>query len=619
MLFLVSCSGGPLAGKAVATVDSCSFIEQNEQLFTESEALTVNNIQEDVVVRQGSSLTLGVEENTLIAPTAYLLKNCQEPVQAVPLRPTAESKLSSGWIVNQRNPEAVGAMGTVTVDQTFEAGKKHVLFVYSCRWIEEEEEKGWDCHGDDENPSKWMMISFTVGSCTDGVKNDDEADVDCGGSCGSTCTLEQNCRLVTDCQRGLSCSNGQCVSACGDRVQNNGETDVDCGGPCGSTCVLGQRCNSVATTPDCQAGLSCGVSNTCTLPCTDGRLTIGETDVDCGGSCGASCIEGKACQQNTDCQQGWQCNAQKKCAPPPRPPRFWAVGQTVNEQRIYHSDDGGKNWKIQYTAPGRKSLQDITFPDKRVGYAVGPQGKILKTTDAGKKWQSQVSGTTADLYGIDCVDHTRCWVVGGLGTILYTEDGGASWAQQISGTERQFEEVFFSDEFNGWIVGKSGAASNDVLHTTDGGYTWVKQPTGTNSHFDDIQCLDQNCWIVGSGVKVNMMQTVDGGASWTPIVLPNKEGLKAIQFVTFATGYVAGDKVALKTTDGGLTWQPLNIDPRWRFNDLFFVDENTGCGAGYTGGRSARIYCTSDGGRTWNLFGEQEKQLYFFYGITGRS
>lgn len=601
MLFMVSCSGGPLAGKAVATApeSDCPLIRDNAHLFTSSEAITMNNRQEDIVLRQGSPITVAVGGNHIIAQKGYLVKNCQNP-QEISLSPTADSAAQGGWITTKKIESGV-ATTTISIDQSFEAGKRHYFFVFGCQWIEagedaEENPAGWDCHGDDDNPSKWMMTSFTVESCTDGVKNGDETDVDCGGTCGSNCIQGKRCQLATDCQQPLSC----------------------------------------------------GVNNQCTSFCSDGKLNPSETDIDCGGSCGATCLTGKSCQQNTDCQQGLQCNVQKQCAispplpqaPPPvaqpappaaapvaapvvkvaqkRLPRFWAVGSSSDEQKIYYSEDGGKKWKVQYAAKERGSLQDITFPDKKVGYAVGPQGKILKTPDAGTTWVAQNSGTTVGLFGIDCVDHTRCWVVGEKGTILFTADGGTNWIAQNSGIERTFEEVFFIDESQGWVVGVQGYAENKILHTIDGGITWEMQKTEISSHFYDIQCIDQNCWVVGSGVKANMIQTIDGGATWTLVTVPSKEKLNAVQFVTFTTGYTAGFQVAFKTMDGGYTWQPLPSDKRWNFNDLFFIDENIGCGAGNTGGRSGRIFCTSDGGKTWTQFGEGTG-MYFFYGITGRS
>lgn len=73
------------------------------------------------------------------------------------------------------------------------------------------------------------------------------------------------------------CAEGNCVTpavSCFDRARNGNETDVDCGGACGA-------CESQAT-------------------CFDGVKNGLETDVDCGTQCGA-CATGRACWSNSDC------------------------------------------------------------------------------------------------------------------------------------------------------------------------------------------------------------------------------------------------------------------------------------------------------------------------------
>lgn len=47
-------------------------------------------------------------------------------------------------------------------------------------------------------------------SCSDGLKNQDETDVDCGGSCG-TCAAGKACAAGTDCAGGY-CVSGKCTS-----------------------------------------------------------------------------------------------------------------------------------------------------------------------------------------------------------------------------------------------------------------------------------------------------------------------------------------------------------------------------------------------------------------------
>lgn len=69
--------------------------------------------------------------------------------------------------------------------------------------------------------------------CDDGIKNQDETDIDCGGSC-KPCTDGMNCLSNSDC-KGNYCHENSCrTPSCSDGIKNQGEEDVDCGGSCNS-------------------------------------------------------------------------------------------------------------------------------------------------------------------------------------------------------------------------------------------------------------------------------------------------------------------------------------------------------------------------------------------------
>jgi hypothetical protein len=80
---------------------------------------------------------------------------------------------------------------------------------------------------------------------------------------------------------------------CSDRRLNMGETDVDCGGPCGG-CRIGSDCRK---NPDCVSGYC--RRRVCSLAsCSDGVKNQLESGVDCGGPC-KPC--NPKCRQNSDC------------------------------------------------------------------------------------------------------------------------------------------------------------------------------------------------------------------------------------------------------------------------------------------------------------------------------
>ncbi|MFT3773497.1 MAG: SUMF1/EgtB/PvdO family nonheme iron enzyme [Minicystis sp.] len=144
-------------------------------------------------------------------------------------------------------------------------------------------------------------------SCSDGKKNGGETDVDCGGACPSKCAAGGACSTAGDCASG-ACTDGECQASpgpsCSDGEKNGNETDKDCGGGACPACPVGGGCD-VGT--DCES-LACGSGHVCLAPRCDDMVKNGdETDTDCGGSC-APCAYGKHCAQNEDCTNA-VCNA----------------------------------------------------------------------------------------------------------------------------------------------------------------------------------------------------------------------------------------------------------------------------------------------------------------------
>jgi hypothetical protein len=123
-----------------------------------------------------------------------------------------------------------------------------------------------------------------------------------------------------DCPAGATCA---CqIPWPNDGVKNDSETDVDCGGTTalGSDgappCAPGLHCN---VGPDCTSAI-CGTDGLCTVPTpTDGVKNGGETATDCGGSvppvascvptatadCAPPCADAVACLADTDCLSGF--------------------------------------------------------------------------------------------------------------------------------------------------------------------------------------------------------------------------------------------------------------------------------------------------------------------------
>jgi len=139
--------------------------------------------------------------------------------------------------------------------------------------------------------------------CGDGVKNGDETDTDCGGACGPTCATNETCAVDGDCiDEACGGSPKKCLPpSCSDGLHNGDETDTDCGGACGPTCIAGQSCDESG---DCTGNICSG--SFCLPSCTDGVKNNSETGLDCGGpTCVQTCDDGTHCDVASDCDSAF--------------------------------------------------------------------------------------------------------------------------------------------------------------------------------------------------------------------------------------------------------------------------------------------------------------------------
>lgn len=191
----------------------------------------------------------------------------------------------------------------------------------------------------------------------------------------------------------------------------------------------------------------------------------------------------------------------------------WALG---DNGVILKTTDGGSNWVSKET-PVAVTFNKVKFHDAYLGYAVGNNGYIIKTVNGGESWTVVTTNISNVLNDLSIIDDTTVCVVGDNGTVLLTIDGtNFELIEQTSGVSTDFNGVFFFDTAVGWIVGDTGT----LLITNDGGNSWTSQ-------------------------------TIIDAASSLQIT----EDLTSVAFFNLNDGLVVGrNGTILKTTDGGRSW-----------------------------------------------------------------
>jgi photosystem II stability/assembly factor-like uncharacterized protein len=250
----------------------------------------------------------------------------------------------------------------------------------------------------------------------------------------------------------------------------------------------------------------------------------------------------------------------------------WAVG---NFGSIYHTTDAGKTWESQQSGT-KLPLFDVDFSDAVHGWAAGKASIIVHTADGGRTWTRQKSVIPADkhLFNVEAIDASTAWVVGDWGAMTVTEDGGNTWQDRSLAEDVIVYDVSFPDPRHGFVVGEFGT----LLATGDGGRTWEKRDVGTEKTLFGVTfSTPEKGWVVG--IDGLLLRTRDGGQSWeVQRGSAHQESLEELGFletiknpglydieIVGQQGVVVGDTgTVLSSTDGGETWTRSELPERQR-------------------------------------------------------
>lgn len=293
---------------------------------------------------------------------------------------------------------------------------------------------------------------------------------------------------------------------------------------------------------------------------------------------------------------------------------FGYAAKTTQGSQIRHENSKKDFWQVQNTGIEDELITDASFPDPEHGWLAGIVGTILHTSDGGRTWEKQESGTENHLFTVFFADTRHGWAAGDLMTLIHTSDGGKTWEPQevqeileenVFAAEVIYNGLFFHDALEGWLVGEFGS----IFHTTDGGQNWnylhldFLTPETDADEWEmprltlyDVYFSDRNNGFI-LGVDGTMIRTEDGGKEWKLVDSTTKQSLYSITGVGDTFWAVGNRGVLIKSTDGGNTWanQGEVIHTKSWLTSVAFPDEKTG----WVAGGSGAVFKTLDGGDTW--------------------
>jgi photosystem II stability/assembly factor-like uncharacterized protein len=291
----------------------------------------------------------------------------------------------------------------------------------------------------------------------------------------------------------------------------------------------------------------------------------------------------------------------------------------------------------------------------REGWAVGDEGVVWHTREAGESWERQPTGVRASMRSVHFLTPYIGWVAGreelpnrggSVGVLLYTRDGGCKWQRVTLNALPGLNRVcFLPDGKTGFIAGDcTDQYPSGVFMTTDAGRSWqpVAGKRGTSwlaadfsdaqtgalgGAWDSLAMFRRNTVVfadddrlrgqgravrgvrlagklgvaVGQGALVLINDDV-GRRDWALADLNLPTELRSDW--DFHDVAVAGNhiwvvgrpgSVMLHSANRGGSWEAVKTKQPLPLNGVFFADEKQGWAVGELGA----ILATADGGKTW--------------------
>jgi photosystem II stability/assembly factor-like uncharacterized protein len=198
-------------------------------------------------------------------------------------------------------------------------------------------------------------------------------------------------------------------------------------------------------------------------------------------------------------------------------------------------------------------------------------------------WSVQTTGIDTNLRGVSATafvdatgaEHIAVWASGSNGAVLLSSDLGKNWKRlHVSGGDSlDFRSIVAFDAKHAYVMSSGEGEKSRIYETKDGGETWKLEFAGKNpSFFLDALACNSQCYALSDPVDGKFVLLADhNDGTWSE--LPS-DGMPA---ALPGEGAFAASGTALT------------------------VDNDRGLYFGTGGGKAARVFHSSDHGKTWTV------------------
>jgi photosystem II stability/assembly factor-like uncharacterized protein len=218
----------------------------------------------------------------------------------------------------------------------------------------------------------------------------------------------------------------------------------------------------------------------------------------------------------------------------------------------YLTPDGGASWS-PLTLPGGAKITALHFVDANNAYAIG-SGTLLRSTDAGAKWEPEPIAAGRSFNSIDCSTATACALtVSGGNQLVETADGGATATTKTTSSSPIYAAAYASAT----QVVAVGAGGATVL-SADSGATFTPASADIGGQYGRLRS-GPGGMLLAPGDRGDLALSTNAGQSWQVIATQTSQQLVDAAFASASVGYALDSRGGLqRTSNGGQSWQTLN-------------------------------------------------------------
>ncbi|MFC2085364.1 T9SS type A sorting domain-containing protein [Bacteroidota bacterium] len=270
------------------------------------------------------------------------------------------------------------------------------------------------------------------------------------------------------------------------------------------------------------------------------------------------------------------------------------IGMIVGSSSTFlKTTDQGETW-VPKPCSAIENFYDVYFADSTHGWAVGYKQtwdtgpfidipRVVKTTDAGESWISlPYDAFNTRLQTVYFDDTDNGWA-GGLqdyegdpwAVLIKTTDGGNTWNSQVNSKHGWIKKIRFCDQNNGWAVGFGNVWSGQYglnYKTTDGGNSWVHQTSLNDITLNNLFFLNPGTgW--GTALKRIYKYETDCLEVWPGDA--NNDGIVNVSDI-LPLGLYYNNDTGPGRPGGGCLWesQCCPLSPPWSPANTVYADCN---------------------------------------------